>query len=624
MSDAPARVIVPYGAEPRAAARPIRVGTPGRWPLLFIAASLVALAVVPAVLGQRIASAEDWISQHLEPARELSAELTLVHSRQMSRFQGYLLTGDPAYRVRYFALRERESGLSEALDERVRPTHVRLRERLAVLSSGATRWQINHAYALEGDAQRRDYLGQVQDEQRRYDEVLAAAQELSAAIDAEIQVARGAVDRARELQTRLTVALTALALFATIAVAGIGRRLRALVAEAERRRGDALKARREMEAVVEATGDGVLGVDLEGRCTNLNATGSRLLGYAEVEALGRDVHDLVHGRAPEGRTHSLEACPILVALTSGEGGRETEDVFWRRDGSAFHGKWHLRPLREGRLVRGGVLTLTDMTEIRTAEAALKQAVHARDQVVAVVSHDLRNPVGTVSAASELLLEMDLPEDRREEQLRIIRRTAERMNRLIEDLLDVSRIEGGGLAVEPRPLEVEPLVREAVELQAPQAGERGIQLVSDVRPGLPPVLGDPHRILQVFSNLLANAFQHTLPGGRVTVSARPGEGQVVLSVLDTGGGIAPEDLARLFDRFWQARRTGRSGAGLGLAIVKGIVEAHGGRVWAESEPGGGSAFHFTLPAYRESDVGDVPAWPAVPISEIFLQQGRARA
>jgi signal transduction histidine kinase len=219
-------------------------------------------------------------------------------------------------------------------------------------------------------------------------------------------------------------------------------------------------------------------------------------------------------------------------------------------------------------------------------------------MVAVVSHDLRNPLGTVSAAAELLLEMDLPEEKKAEQLQIIRRSSVRMNRLIQDLLDVSRIEAAGLTVEPEPSEVRPLIEEALESNQLRARERGIELAIDVRPGLPRVLCDHDRVLQVIFNLVENAFKHTPEGGRVTLAARPTGSQVVVTVRDTGEGISPEDLARIFDRFWQARSHGRSGAGLGLTIVKGIVEAHGGQIWVESEVGKGSAFHFTLPVPAE--------------------------
>jgi signal transduction histidine kinase len=161
-----------------------------------------------------------------------------------------------------------------------------------------------------------------------------------------------------------------------------------------------------------------------------------------------------------------------------------------------------------------------------------------------------------------------------------------MSRLIEDLLDVSRIEAGGLTVRAEPIELEPLLKEAVELHLPLVHEKNVQLGSELEENLPPVLADHDRILQVLSNLIGK-----------TVSARARADDVVLSVIDTGEGIDREDLERLFDRFWQARIRGRSGAGLGLAIVKGIVEAHGGRVWVESVRGEGSAFHFTLPVSR---------------------------
>ena len=147
-----------------------------------------------------------------------------------------------------------------------------------------------------------------------------------------VGVARVTMDRARNLQVSITVALAGLALLATIAVGGIGRRLRNLVAEAERRRREALRARREMEAVLEATADGVLGVDLDGRCATLNATGVRLLGVTESEAVGRDVHELIHGNAPVGEGHTPDLCPVLFALREGASGEELEDVVWHRSG----------------------------------------------------------------------------------------------------------------------------------------------------------------------------------------------------------------------------------------------------------------------------------------------------
>jgi PAS domain S-box-containing protein len=597
MSDLAAREQVRYGAEPRSARR--RLGdTPSRWPLLFVATSLLALAVVPAVLGYRITALEMRVAESLDPARAVASELSLVHAHEMSSLHGYLVTADSAYRDRYLELQAREVELFTSLRAHLRGSDSLFLPRILALQTAAIDWQAIHRFAIDDPTQRLRYVEVIPLDRLHYETLLASGQRLSDNLTAEVQVARATVERARTLQILITLGLAVLALMATLTVAGIGLRLRLLVAEADQRRKEALRARREMEAVLEATGDGVVGIDLEGRVATLNAMATRLLGYSEAEGVGRNVHDLIHGRAPEGKGHFRDSCPVLQALRQGARGEETQDLVWRRDGSSFPARLHLHPLKDGLLVRGGVLTVTDMTDIYTAERALKQAVYDRDQMLAVVSHDLRNPLGTVSAAAELLIDMELPEERKTEQLHIIRRASLRMNRLIEDLLDVSRIEAGGLTVEPQPTDVEPVISEAVELHALRAEDQGIELLSHVPPDLPRVLCDHDRLIQVIFNLLGNAFKHTPHGGVVTLSARPHGREVAFTVQDTGQGIAREDLEHIFDRFWQARSHGRSGAGLGLTIVKGIVEAHGGRVWVESEPGKGSAFHFTVPVASE--------------------------
>lgn len=169
-----------------------------------------------------------------------------------------------------------------------------------------------------------------------------------------------------------------------------------------------------------------------------------------------------------------------------------------------------------------------------------------------------------------------------------------MQRLIQDLLDVSRIESGTLAVEHTRIGLAQLVVECVEAQRSLAASADLELRVDLPRELPEVLGDRDRLLQVLENLIGNAIKFTGPGGRIGVGASATAGEVLLWVSDTGPGIAAEDLPRVFDRFWQAQKAGRRGAGLGLPIVKGIVEAHGGRVWVESTLGQGSTFLFTIP------------------------------
>jgi signal transduction histidine kinase/DNA-binding response OmpR family regulator len=236
----------------------------------------------------------------------------------------------------------------------------------------------------------------------------------------------------------------------------------------------------------------------------------------------------------------------------------------------------------------------------------QQAIAAREQVLAVVAHDLRNPLSTVSMGTHMLTDALVgpahESDRR--FVSMIQRAADRMNSLIQDLLDVTRSETGQLAINPRIEEIEPIVTEVVEMHRLSAGAERVALGLELIPPLPRTALDGHRIQQVLSNLLGNALKFTPDGGTVSVRvARHGEGGLVLSVIDSGPGLAPEQLPHIFSRFWQGERTDRRGIGLGLAIAKSLVEAHGGEIWVESEPGQGCRFHFTLPA--AADGPDAP-------------------
>lgn len=224
----------------------------------------------------------------------------------------------------------------------------------------------------------------------------------------------------------------------------------------------------------------------------------------------------------------------------------------------------------------------------------QQAVRSREQVLAFVSHDMKNPLNTITLSLALLDIRELPEKKRTDQLAVIRRSVERMNGLIQDLLDAAKTESGSLTVDPKKHEVAHLVGEALGLHQALAQQKGLSLDSELGPELPPVKADRDRILRVFGNLLGNAVKFTPSEGRVTVSARPTGADVEFAVSDTGPGISPSDLPRLFEPYWQARERSREGTGLGLAITKGIVVAHGGRIWVESRLGHGSTFYFTLP------------------------------
>lgn len=238
----------------------------------------------------------------------------------------------------------------------------------------------------------------------------------------------------------------------------------------------------------------------------------------------------------------------------------------------------------------------------------ERAAHAREQVVGLVSHDLRNPLNTIMLGVDFLLEELVSRDAahrfEREHIEAIGRAARTMNRLVGDLLDVTAIEAGQLRLNPAPVPVDLVIADALELLLPLAIDKRIAITAEVEPSLPTVAADRERLLQVFSNLGGNAIKFTPECGAVTVAACAGENCVEFVVRDSGPGIAADELPYIFEPFWQQRTTRRSGVGLGLAIGRAIVESHGGTLRVASEPGVGTTFSFTIPVVF--DAGDAAA------------------
>jgi PAS domain S-box-containing protein len=362
----------------------------------------------------------------------------------------------------------------------------------------------------------------------------------------------------------------------------------------------------EIRAIYDTAPVGLCVLDSELRYRRINDLLARINGLPAAAHVGRTVREVVPQLAdaaePLMRRVLETGEPVLDVELSGETAASPgETRYWVE---------HFLPLRDERGVTFGLNVLVeDVTERRRAEleirAAYEQArtaVKERDGVLAVVSHDLRNPLNTILMASSLLLET-IPEDKQRSQAAMIRRSVDQMMRLVDDLLDVSRIEGGALRVVPSPCAARDLVRAAEQSLAPLAASRSLLLRAEAEAD-DAVLADRERVLQVIANLVANAMDHTPEHGTITARCHSDGGPVVVfSVRDTGHGIAAEDLPHVFDRFWRADRPGRSGAGLGLAIAKGIVEAHGGRIWVDSREGEGSTFYFTLPVAEPMSPAD---------------------
>jgi PAS domain S-box-containing protein len=301
-----------------------------------------------------------------------------------------------------------------------------------------------------------------------------------------------------------------------------------------------------------------------------------------------------------------------AALESGARGYTNVYRFRHRDGHYVHLADRSRIVRDeaGRAIRvlGGVSDISERLRLETertellqreheARTAAEAATRARDDMLGIVSHDLRNPLAAIGlCASALSQSIEPNSESVHRMLASIKHSADSTDRLIEDLLDVSSIEAGRLALEPHAEAPSDLLAQATDMFATTASQRGVALETQATPNLPPVRADAERVIQGLANLLTNSLKFTPRGGHITLRAEPDPTGVRFAVEDTGVGIAAEDLPHVFDRFWQKHREGgERGTGLGLAIVRGIVDAHGGQIRVESTPGKGSRFSFTLPA-----------------------------
>jgi signal transduction histidine kinase len=249
---------------------------------------------------------------------------------------------------------------------------------------------------------------------------------------------------------------------------------------------------------------------------------------------------------------------------------------------------------------------SDRYEVLAAENArlyeqARQAIRVREQILAIVSHDLRNPLGTILMTASILAKRGtLPQP-----VGRIQRSAERMLRLIDDLLDFASIEAGSLAIRRQPHDPGSILQETLASFEATAQEKGLRLSAGVEPRLPKVFCDRDRLLQVLSNIVANATKATLEGGQITLRVEGRAQDLMFTVADTGPGISEEDLKHLFERYWRGGETEYKGTGLGLAISRGIISAHGGQMWAESELGKGATFFFTIPAADETSLFTPP-------------------
>lgn len=355
-------------------------------------------------------------------------------------------------------------------------------------------------------------------------------------------------------------------------------------------------------AVMELSRDGVV-TDSNGRLEKLlgqDLVGQRFADVLDVTSQRKWARLLARESAPEGSVWELNLqsrdqmyLRTFAAVWAPEHGGET---LWLLE---YGRDVRLDPLYEELAAANSELVRTERAlakeRARLAQALQVQeaAVHLRDNVLAIVAHDLRNPLDRIAASVALLLDETLAAESRPQLLAVVDRTVAAMTRLVRDLLDAASIDSGRLALDRRPTDISQVLDSACDAFHALAMAKGLRLECHTA-GSFVVHADQGRVMQLLGNLLSNAIRLTPAGGRVDIRAERAGDLVRVSVSDTGPGIPADDLPFLFERFWQGSRERRGSAGLGLAIARGIAEGHGGSIRVESEAGRGTTFCFTLP------------------------------
>ncbi|AGZ40789.1 putative multi-sensor signal transduction histidine kinase [Actinoplanes friuliensis DSM 7358] len=372
--------------------------------------------------------------------------------------------------------------------------------------------------------------------------------------------------------------------------------------------GELMLSSARMQTVLDTTQDAFVSMDHAGLVTAWNDAAHRLFGWSAAEAMGRpatelmiperfhDAHRAGLERVRQGGRSRLSGQRVELIATDRDN-REfpvemTMQMAMERDRPVFHAFLH--DITERRRLADQREQLLEQEQLQVRQ--LRELDKMKDDLVAVVSHELRNPIGVIRGYTELMAaDPDLPEVLRQD-LTVIDHTSARLTHLVDDLLDLAQLDAGK-QFHLVPLDPGPLIQDAVRTHRITASARQVTLISEVEP-LPVIPGEPRRLQQVLDNLLSNAVKYSLPGGTVTVTARHHDDRFVLTIADTGIGIPAEQYPHLFDRFFRASTAtglGIKGTGLGLAVTKAIVEAHDGTISAEPGTDGGTRFIVSLPA-----------------------------
>ena len=367
------------------------------------------------------------------------------------------------------------------------------------------------------------------------------------------------------------------------------------VTEQHEAEGELQMVLHQQELILSAVGDGIYGMDLEGKLRFINPAAAKMLGYTAEEMHGKDIHNLIHHSHADGTQHSRSNCPILLGLRRREGVRIRDDVFWRKDGAKLPVEYIASPLIDEGAIAGMVVAFQDISERRRLEKM-------KDEFISTVSHELRTPLTSLRASLGLISSgsLDKRPEKQKQMLEVAIGNCDRLVRLVNDILDFDRVERGTAPMHREVFAIGDLLRRAADVEHDAAVKAQITFRFASPAGLL-VNVDLNRMLQVLSELVSNAIKFSPPQTMIKLSAQPiAHDEVCVSVVDQGRGVPQEKLDMIFERFQQGDASDSralGGTGLGLAVCKKVVEQLGGRIWAESEPGKGSRFLFTVPAGR---------------------------
>jgi PAS domain S-box-containing protein len=398
---------------------------------------------------------------------------------------------------------------------------------------------------------------------------------------------------------------------------------------------DIEKLRRQQQLVLNAIGEGVYGIDLQGNATFVNPAAAQMVGWDPQDMIGKSMHQILHHSRPDRSPYPREECPIYAAFQDGYIHRVSEDTFWRKDGTSFPVEYISTPMRDerGKLV-GAVIAFRDITQRKWAEAILhrtneeleqrvrdrtlelqqaneqlKELSEVRSRMVTMVCHEFRNPLNNIllSASSLGRYGTQLTAAQKEHYVLGIRDNVERMTQMIDDILIIGQTEAKGLEVQPQTFDLIPFCQEVVAGLAldpckPEvlgsehaAAEGSDRLRFTSRAKRLRVTLDPRLLRSILTNILANAIRYTPAPGLIQFKVYKQHNQVVFQIADQGIGIPPEDLPHLFEPFHRGRNVSNiAGTGLGLNIVKRFVDLQHGQIQVTSRLGQGTTFDLTLP------------------------------